>query len=475
MTLSQEIRQLRKAGNLDEAYTKAKQALQDPANQNRWIQEAFGWVLYDLLKRELGAVSEDEEDAGSPTEANPSKIDRWFKEYRQLDLVERPSLLHSSMLHLACKAQKTTWRGFLDFVAWWDLQNLRPEDRQPRQSADGTTYLSLELKVLYAIGRAIKELPMQDTRLIWGFDVLQDALSRYPEDPWINRSLAQILHKQGDLQRALQHLIVTARIKRRDWWVWGELGELLETIDPEQALMCYYHACALQRQDRLLVTIHLRMALLLERLGRDSDAAYYARIALETRQREGWSIPSELYRIQRTDWYQQHRNAPRPPIPDTKLFAHLFLKGIREEDLEHRYGVIDHHNPEKQITYVLFSPEEGLPIPHQRFKHLKNMQVGDIVEVCLYKEGERYQVVAVQLAPITEIEGFVQTIEGVFQQRVGRDFGFIQSVDGLSVFVPQPLAQGLRRGSRVRTVAHLKHNPKRNKNSWCALRVEQIE
>ncbi|MEN3001654.1 MAG: tetratricopeptide repeat protein [Armatimonadota bacterium] len=475
MTLCSEIYQLRRAGNLKEAYAKAKQALQDPANQNRWIQEAFGWVLYDLLKCKLGDVSKAGKGASNLTEETLSKIDNWFKEYCQLDLVKRPSLLHSCMLRLACKAQKIKWRGFLDFVMWWDLQNLRPEDRQPRQLADRKTCISLELMVLYAIGRAINKLPMQDTRLIWGFNVLQDALSRYPEDPWINRSLAQIFHKQGDSQRALQHIKVTARVKRRDWWIWGELGELLEMIEPKPALMCYYHACTLQQQDRLLVNIHLRMALLLERLGRYSDAAYYARVAYETRQREGCSIPPEIHRIQRTDWYQQHCNAPRPSVPNTKLFAHLFLKGIREEDFECRYGVIDRHNPEKRITYILFSPEERLPIQHRRFKHLKNMQVGDIVEVCLYKEGKRYQVVAVQLAPLTEIEGFVQTIEGVFQQRVSQNFGFIRGVDGLSVFVPPPLAQGLKRGSRVRAVACLKPNPKRNENGWRALRVEQIE
>jgi len=148
----QEINNLRKQGKLEEAYRLAREALQN-APDDLWLNRAMGWVIYDLIKRELQTVSDDDEDGADAestlSNVNFGRIQRYFAEYQRLQLPISDTMIRSQMLRLATKAQKVGWRGFLEFVEWWGLEHLTEDDWQPNRMEDGRELPSLALSVLY--------------------------------------------------------------------------------------------------------------------------------------------------------------------------------------------------------------------------------------------------------------------------------------------------------------------------------------
>lgn len=73
---------LRKEGRLEEAYNLSIETYKE-APHEEWVKRAYGWVLYDLLKRAL--------DTGSPEE-----IDRYLSEIRELHIGEEDEILFNS-------------------------------------------------------------------------------------------------------------------------------------------------------------------------------------------------------------------------------------------------------------------------------------------------------------------------------------------------------------------------------------------
>lgn len=473
MNESQLITSLRKSGQLEEAYQRAQQAIQN-APTDLWLRRAMGWVLYDLLKRILGAVKDGEEDGSTQTagQVDLRRVHKYFAEYRQLELPREDALIHSQMLRLAAKAQRAGWWGFIEFVQWWGLENLTADDRKAGQSSDGRALPSLEQSVLYALGRAALQTEQPEIWQ-WVSEILAEAQARYPDDLWIIRSIALLNLKLGNEEQARQRTVAVLRRKPREWWLWKEMGEMLERANPEDAIMCYYRACELMRDKPKLVSVYQKLAQLLASQARYEEAAWFVEQAYKHRAQQGWKIPLELSQLRQTDWFQRHANAPQPQV-QTEPFARRFLSGISADTLQRTQAVIDHHNTDKQITYLLITPREGITAPHREFPHLQRLPVGTVVEVAYAGSDGRKVVVECQAASVQEIEGLVRRVRGSFRKRPEQNFGFIQADTNERYFVPPALASQLSNNTVVDAVCVLKHNEKRGQDNWVAVRVETV-
>ncbi|BCW96468.1 MAG: hypothetical protein WHS44_02930 [Fimbriimonadales bacterium] len=472
----QEINTLRKQGHLQEAYQAACEALKhDP--DSLWLRRAKGWVLYDLIKRELPNISGELDDADDEPDAsvNLARIQRYFNEFRELNLMPpEETMLRSHMLRLATKAQRAGWLGFVDFVEWWNLDMLTDEDCQSQTLENGQTLPSLEALTLYALGRALKQLAPDDSRAAWVHERLLTGAARYPDDIWLQRARSLVLLQQGDLAGARDALLQVLRRKPREYWLWRDMGELLVPIDRATAIQCYLHACTLQRDVSKLVGVYQRLAQLLAEDARYAEAAWFAKRAHEVRTREGWSIPQPLHALLQSDWYAAHANAPKPAI-DTQGFARMFLQGISEADLQHRQAILDHHNLQKQIAYFLWSPREGAPVPYKQFPEVADAPVGSMAQLEMVEREGGYRIVRCMLTPFVPIEGFALQACGVFKRQPDKNFGFVHTDTGERYFAPPAIAGNLPDGAPVEAICVYKHNPKRNEESWVVIRLTPIE
>ncbi|GIV05854.1 MAG: hypothetical protein KatS3mg016_1429 [Fimbriimonadales bacterium] len=473
----QAIMTLRKQGNLQEAYERVTQALQQAPDDLR-LRRAKGWVLYDLLKRELQAVgdTEDEQDDSQSVRCDLKQVHNYFVEFYHLDLPREDKLIYSSMLSMAIKAQRAGWAGFVKFVQWWGIEHLTEEDRTPKQLMNGNTIPSLEQQLLYALARVLKRVPqLPEEQREWIMSVLEQAAPRYPEDVWIQRAMAHAEAMRGNHQSAQERFRAILRMKSREWWMWKEMGEILEPVNPEQAILCYYHASHLMPDPAKLVGVYQRLAKLLMAQSRYSEAAWCARQAYHHRAQREWSIPQELHQILNDPHIQQYPNAPKPQV-DTRRFAARLSAPVPPEAIQHTHAVVDHHNSEKEITYLLLSPREGTPLPHKRFPRLKSTPVGTIVEVEYYTDDQnRRKILYCEPVNLSEIDGFVKTVQGTLRKSPNQSFGFIHTETGERYFVPPHVAKDLPDNAAVEAVCVLQYNEKREREDWKALKVHLIE
>ncbi len=466
MNESQLISSLRKSGQLQEAYQRARQALQENPDDLS-LPRAMGWVLYDLVKRELGTVSDDEGEPSRQASVDLRRVHRFFHEFQRLGIPRDDHLIYSLMLRLATKAQRAGWRGFLEFVQWWDLSHLTEEDRQPQQIAGDKQIPSLESVALYAIGRAATESEDASER-VWARTVLEDAVARYPDDIWIARSLAHLEFSDGNLDRAQERLRSVLRRKPREWWLWKEMGEMLATTHPDDAILCYYRACELMRDKTKLVSVYQQLASLLASQGRYDEAAWFVEQAYSIRAQQGWKIPPELAQMHSDEWFQARQGAPKPQA-QTDGFARQFLQGIAAEQVQTALAVLDHHNSQKQLAYLLTAPREGVAVPYKQFPKVQNLSVGAMVELRYAHSNGRRVIVEVKPASVQEIEGFAKRVRGRLRKPANQSYGFVQADTGEQYFAPPQVAQTLQDGADVEAVCVLKHNEKRNREDWVAI------
>ncbi|PAX54139.1 hypothetical protein [Brunnivagina elsteri] len=88
MQLHQEINDLRKAGKLEEAYTRGKELVNEYP-EDQYIKSSFGWVLYEQVKN---LVEIAQESQGTQANQSASQLRDILREYYKLNL-PRPDLL----------------------------------------------------------------------------------------------------------------------------------------------------------------------------------------------------------------------------------------------------------------------------------------------------------------------------------------------------------------------------------------------
>ncbi len=465
---AQEVGQLRKAGQLDTALTRAREAFaSNPLDS--YLQMAYGWVLYQLLKHDADALQQNRMTVSQVA----GRFHQWLAEYQQFGLLPRPDLLHSLFLNQALKVLKGTqaWSGFLPFMRWANPQALRPEDLQPFMMDNGKSTPSLEQRLWYAMGRCAVAGKDDPEHLAWADRVLADALAAHPDDQWLHYFKSKRLITQGRSAEAREFLLPLLKRRPREWWLWDLLGQILAVDDRSQATVCYYRAVQLGEPEKVLKT-RVRLAECLVVEDRYPEAARQIHTALVDRQRHNWRTPSDLAQLAHADWYQQLAAEVNLPAElNVTQEAEALLFG---QETAVRLGVLDHQNVERNVAHVAFSPEgrDGTVLPYRKFRNIAQYPLGTMVEI--HYRGDPPTLYSVTLAAIDMIDGFCESFNGTFVRRSDQAHGFIHAKTGERIFVPPPLLVDgqLMPEDPVLCRAIYTIHPKSGKLAWRALEVK---
>jgi hypothetical protein len=468
---SREVFQLRKERRLDEALTKARAGFQD-APQDIWMQRAYGWVLYDLLKREIDAFENQTVSAAHLVD----RLDTFLREYRRFGENIGPDLLHSQMLNLALKGSRS-WPRFLDFARWWGAKwganSFRDEDHQPYQHPEGREMPSLALRYIYAVGReAMRQASSADPGLIqWAENQVDTALEHAPNDQWLHYYKSQLLLHGGRADQALEHLFPVLRRQPRAAWAWSLLGHIEEPRDPGNAIICYQHAAQLAHQPQEVANTRISLAKLLRARGESEQAAVQVRKSLEYRVNNNFKVPADLAELANSHWYRDlAQRTDLPPEPDVASQAREILAAGQRAALQYRCGIVDHQNLDKEVAHVAFGLDDGVVLPYRRFPGIQDRLVGDLIEVGFIPSEHRAADWRSSRAAI--IPGFVDHISGRVERCDGRDFGFLSaSQHSERVFVPPDLMAALKpeQPGDVTCIAVMSKD-KKGKRGWKVLR-----
>ncbi len=471
MDAARQISELRKEGRLDEALAVAEPALAE-TQDNIWLNRASGWLFYELIKRDINAFGEGRISRPELI----AHLDAWLRQYARGGKADCPGLLHSLMLTQVVKVDRE-WPRFLGFVRWWDPSLFRPEDREGFTLDNGKTVASLEMRVVYAVARAVSagQGDQKPDLIAWGSQLLDATLESHPNDQWLHYYKSKQLTDLGRASEARGHLLPVLRRQRQATWAWALFGSTWKMEDPDKAITCYFRALQVARKDVEVLATRVHLADLLAKAERYAEAAAQVRSALECRAANGYRIPQDLSQLAASDWYRRYSALPNVTRePDVSQAADELLFGADAGDLKYRLGVIDNHNTDKALAHVVFDADDGTILLYRAMKGISKLAVGTCVEVG-FVNGEN-RPVTYRRSEHTTIPGVCGWFEGDFSQQPGQVFAFIITKDGERIYVHSSLMEKLQgnSGDKVSCHAVIGKN-KQGKPGWRAVSIEQRE
>lgn len=240
MSKIKDITTLCKAGQLTEAYEKAKNDLQATPS-DVWARREVGWVLYYMLKADTQSHDSQaffthlEEfvrlDALTVQdtllfESILWSIGNFIRQLpkNQFEDIQRIFSLLDSYTFAPSKAYSyllkaflgfKQWNGLAAFIDWWNLDNLLPEDYIPFKTDQGNSIISLGEQAYIAYSRAL--LTMHDKNKISSFiPKLEELTDKYPDMTYPGYFCGKLMLSMGTVQEeALQMVMPFVRKKTK--------------------------------------------------------------------------------------------------------------------------------------------------------------------------------------------------------------------------------------------------------------------
>lgn len=457
---AKEIKELRQAGKLEEAYAMAKAELEADLS-NIWGKRNLSWVLYaqlDELASNLDAfiakINEVKElDLPASEEMffenisiviskaarvitheatlDINKIHRLFDSIKELSL-KRNSKWFSVLFNAMHKGMKESNR-YIEFADWWDFKNFRPEDFQKEKMPNGKEVMAIAEQAYIAYAKHLLPKQTQHGEIIFNKDkaeaflpVLSQIVEYYPQFQYPAYFNAKLLLALGDKDNMLESLLPFAKKKRNDFWVWEILAEAFSS-DPEKVFACYCKALSCKSPDEMLVSLRQKMARLLIARKLYNEARTEIDLLVHARTEHGFKIPAEVTNWQAMDWYKTAVQSKSNfgfykaylPIAEALLFS-----DVPEESV-----IVEFVNADKQILNFIASETKFGFLKYDRF--FSDIKVGDTLKVRFQggsNEGMHQLYTAIKVNDDAFKKYFMKELQGVVRIPVGKNFGFMDDV-----------------------------------------------
>jgi hypothetical protein len=457
---AKEIKELRQAGKLEEAYAMAKAELEADLS-NIWGKRNLSWVLYaqlDELASNLDAFIEKinevkELDLPASEEMffenisiaiskaarvitheatlDINKIHRLFDSIKELSL-KRNSKWFSVLFNAMHKGMKESNR-YIEFADWWDFKNFRPEDFQKEKMPNGKEVMAIAEQAYIAYAKHLLPKQTQHGEIIFNKDkaeaflpVLSQIVEDYPQFQYPAYFNAKLLLALGDKDNMLESLLPFAKKKRNDFWVWEILAEAFSS-DPEKVFACYCKALSCKSPDEMLVSLRQKMARLLIARKLYNEARTEIDLLVHARTEHGFKIPAEVTNWQAMDWYKTAVQSKSNfgfykaylPIAEALLFS-----DVPEESV-----IVEFVNADKKILNFIASETKFGFLKYDRF--FSDVKVGDTLKVRFQggsNEGMHQLYTAIKVNDDTFKKQFMKELQGVVRITAGKTFGFMDDV-----------------------------------------------
>jgi hypothetical protein len=465
---AKEIKELRQAGKLEEAYAMAKAELEADLS-NIWGKRNLSWVLYaqlDELASNLDAflakinevkvldlpASEEmffenisiviSKAARAITHEAPldtNKMHHLFDSIKELPL-KRNSKWFSVLFSAMHKGMKESHR-YIEFADWWDLKNFRPEDFQKEKMPNGKEIMAIAEQAYIAYAKHLLPKQTQLGEIIFNKEkakaflpVLSQIGEDYPQLQYPAYYNAKLLLALGNKNNILESLLPFAKKKRNDFWVWEILAEAISS-DPEKAFACYCKALSCKSPDEMLVSLRQKMAGLFISRKLYNEARTEIDLLVHTRTEHGFKIPAEVANWQAMDWYKTAVQSKSNfgfykaylPIAEALLFSDVPMESV----------IVEFVNADKKILNFIASETKFGFFKYDRF--FSDVKVGDTLKVRFQggsNEGMHQLYTAIKVNDNAFKKDFIKEIQGVVKIKAGKSFGFMADV-----FIPPSLVK----------------------------------
>jgi hypothetical protein len=459
---SKEIKDLRQAGKLDEAFTMAKAELEAQPD-NIWGKRNISWVYYDYLKQNVASGDLNSfisnisviKSLGLPAEeimlfdnlcwqigslvfktvGIPNfQYSKLFEVYEisKSFTFSKPSEGYSFLFKALHKFLKDG-DNYLQFADWWNFENFREEDYQKETLPNGREMMAIVEQAYIAYAKHLLPRQNPDGEIVFDKEkaiAFTDKISvleeSHPDYQYPAYFKAKLLLALGDKDHMLESLLPFAKKKRNDFWVWEILAEAFSN-DSEKVFACYCKALSCKSPEEMLVGLRYKMAGILISKNNYNEAKTEIELVVKARNQQGYRIPNEVVNWQSAEWYKnasvQRSNSEfyKKYIPEAES---LLFYDTPEEMI-----IVEFVNSDKKILNFIASESKFGFLKYDRF--FRDIKIGDTLKVRFQggsNEGMHQLYTAIKINDETFKKQYLKEVEGQIRIPSDKPFGFMEDI-----------------------------------------------
>lgn len=398
MSVFSEINKLRKEGNNDEAYAKAKNALSS-APEDVWVKRGMGWVLRDYL---LAAVNENDAEKIANRVQKLSELNLqgedmltdsvlWaiygFIKKNSDDLPLLDSVIetiiklpfhYSSVANLNLSVfskNAERLKNYGKFAQWWQYDKFSDND-YVEQEYEGVKMQSAAERAYNAYTKWLCK--NGDNETIEAFMPLMAEFCKKYKSRFSVYFLAQLYIKIGDKKSALKVFIPFARRNASMFWVWELIASTFDEPSDKVKYICKALKCG--GKEELLINLKVSAANIFVSLGFYNEAKSELDSSVRVRNVNNWHIPDSISAMQREQWYKQANTKTKS---DMLKFYSRMSEGAEKllfADVQVIRVTVTYINTEK--NFVSFKTNDGKE-GFSRFKNINGIHKGTQVDITI--------------------------------------------------------------------------------------------
>lgn len=487
-----QIKELGKAGKPQEAYELAKADLE--AGQP-WGQLTTGWALRYLIEDdarkgryndiiahldELHSLDQipkaDEEKILdgmifwigfiAKRNLNPTGLDTPFRLSALFSKIKecqfKSGAGYSMLLSGFIKCEK--WRELLDFIDWWNLDNLTPEDYNPVKLQNGKSVMSLAERAYIAKSKAL--LGQSDLGKIEEFlPQIDKLMNDHPEMTYPGYFYGKLLLALGSTpEDALKVIVPFAKKKASNFWVWQLISDVF-TTDEEKQLACLLRAVNSKTKEDFLVKVRIKLADFYIKKEKYDLAKNHIDIVTKTYLSNGWSLPNQLESWIHQSWINTTTSNSNETLDYMSITNAILFDGAEET-----IAVVTYADPQSRRAHMVYGYEKRLV---QRLN--QKVLTGDTLKIYYVVDADgKPKVISSTRCSLPNNLEYAKHVEGTVRKRDDQKHALIR-FDNENAFLSADLVNKykVKDGELVKCRVTYDYDKKREKWNWVCVKIRK--
>lgn len=494
MATVKEITTMCKAGNVLEAYEIAKTDF-STSPQNVWSQREMGWALYYMLKKDIEnrdniafynhieevtnlnllTTSTDSlffdtllwilaEFVKSIPMSNLQELDKLFSLFNKYTF--NPSKGYSYLLK-SCLGFET-WKHLIDFLEWWNLNNLLPEDYQQIELENGPKIMSLAERAYIAYSKAL--LRLNDKEKIRHFlPKIEKLMDERPNMLYPGYYCGKLmLAAETSRENALNAVMPFIRKKQSEFWIWQLLSDIYKE-DAEICLACLLRAVHCKTQEKFLGKVRMKIASIYLSRTDYSRAKYHIEQIMQCYMREGWHLPYEVQNWTRESCILNAAVNKSDGVDYKRITDDILLKGANKN-----IAIVTSIDAVNKRVVIIYGEKKHAVV---KIKEM-NIKEGTLLNIYwIPAQNEGVKIVKAELIKDKIVNcPYIKPISGSVLKSTNKSFAFVKGQNIDCYIHPKKVEKyNLKGGETVTVLAVYNYNKGKEEWSWTCMSVIEIE
>ena len=483
-----------KAGNVLEAYEIAKTDF-STSPQNVWSQREMGWALYYMLKKDIEnrdniafynhieevtnlnmlTISTDSlffdtllwilaEFVKSIPMSNLQELDKLFSLFNKYTF--NPSKGYSYLLK-SCLGFET-WKHLIDFLEWWNLNNLLPEDYQQIELENGPKIMSLAERAYIAYSKAL--LRLNDKEKIRHFlPKIEKLMDERPNMLYPGYYCGKLmLAAETSRENALNAVMPFIRKKQSEFWIWQLLSDIYKE-DAEICLACLLRAVHCKTQEKFLGKVRMKIASIYLSRTDYSRAKYHIEQIMQCYMREGWHLPYEVQNWTRESCILNAAVNKSDGVDYKRITDDILLKGANKN-----IAIVTSIDAVNKRVVIIYGEKKRAVV---KIKEM-NIKEGTLLNIYwIPAQNEGVKIVKAELIKDKIVNcPYIKPISGSVLKSTNKSFAFVKGQNIDCYIHPKKVEKyNLKGGETVTVLAVYNYNKGKEEWSWTCMSVIEIE